>query len=280
MWPTEPDLFESLLPNADGSDTDDAIYFIFIRDEVLCLKQGMPRPITQDEFRWLGVEVTFKHFLGKWETKPCYVIDGTGPVPEGYVTIELRSLMGKVELAFFYLAGRAKQILEWHRDNQFCGCCGARTCDHDIDRAKQCLRCGLLSYPRISPSIIVLVQKGDRMLLARNANWPAGRYSALAGFVEPGESVEQTVHREVHEEVGISVTNVRYLGSQPWPFPNSLMLGFYADYDSGEIVCHDGEIAEASWFDYKNSPIIPSKTGISGWLIDAFVEERARINAG
>ena len=112
------------------------------------------------------------------------------------------------------------------------------------------------------------------MLLARNANWPTGFYSTLAGFVEPGESVEQTLHREVLEEVGIRVKNLRYLGSQSWPFPNSLMLGYHADYEGGDIVCQEGEIADAQWFRYDNLPNVPPGTAISRWLIDAFIEER------
>ena len=110
------------------------------------------------------------------------------------------------------------------------------------------------------------------MLLARNSNWPTGMFSTLAGFVEPGESIEQTVHREVHEEVGVAVTNLRYLGSQSWPFPNS--LGFHADYAGGDIVCQDDEIAEAHWFPYDRPPNTPGGTAISGWLIQAFIEER------
>ena len=129
-------------------------------------------------------------------------------------------------------------------------------------------QCGLVSYPRLSPSIIVLVRKGDEMLLARNANWPKGMYSTLAGFVEPGESIEQTVHREVFEEVGLRVKNVRYLGSQSWPFPNSLMLGFHADYAGGEIVCQAGRSRMRAGFDHSEMPAVPPGTAISRWLID------------
>ena len=113
--------------------------------------------------------------------------------------------------------------------------------DHPNERAKRCPDCNLIAYPRLSPSIIVLVHRDDKLLLARNAAWPEGMYSTLAGFVEPGESIEQTVHREVFEEVGIHVKNLRYLGSQSWPFPNSLMLGFHAEYDRGEFVLQPEE---------------------------------------
>jgi NAD+ diphosphatase len=163
---------------------------------------------------------------------------------------DLRSWLGRVDPALFYLAGRAAQIIDWHQGHRFCGRCGTEMADHDTDRARICPECGLVNYPRLSPSIIVLVTRGEEMLLARNANWPTGMYSTLAGFVEPGESIEQTVHREVAEEVGIRVKDLRYLGSQSWPFPNSLMLGFHAAYEAGEIVCQDGEIADARWFRY------------------------------
>ena len=153
------------------------------------------------------------------------------------------------------------------------GVAGVSTRKHPTDRAKLCPACGLTTYPRLSPSIIVLVRNGEEMLLARNAAWPTSMYSTLAGFVEPGEAIEQTVHREVAEEVGVSVKNLRYLGSQSWPFPNSLMLGFHADYAGGDIVYHDGEIADARWFHYRHLPNVPGGTAISRWLIDAFVDE-------
>ena len=111
------------------------------------------------------------------------------------------------------------------------------------------------------------------MLLARNARWPTGMYSTLAGFVEVGESIEQTVHREVQEEVGIQVDNLRYLGSQSWPFPNSLMLGFHAEYAGGDIVCQQSEIAEARWFRVDDLPNVPPATAISRWLIDDFIDQ-------
>ena len=149
--------------------------------------------------------------------------------------------------------------------------CGEPTDSHPQDRAKLCNKCGLIAYPRLSPSIIVLVTKGEEMLLARNAAWPAGMFSTLAGFVEAGESIEQTVHREVFEEVGLKVRNLRYFGSQSWPFPNSLMLGFHAEYDSGDILCQPDEIAEAKWFNKNNLPQTPPKTAISGWLIEEFI---------
>ena len=273
-WPTQPDAFESLVAAPAQADAGDALYFAFADDEIVCISQGgVPRPITRDEFRWLGMEVSWKHYLGRWDGRSCYALAVAGAVPEGFARVGLRAWLGRVDPAFFYLAGRAKQILAWRRDHAHCGRCAAPMQEHATDRAVQCPQCGLTSYPRLSPSIIVLVRKGEEMLLARNARWPAGMFSTLAGFVEPGESIEQTVHREVMEEVGVSVSNLRYLGSQPWPFPNSLMLGFHADYAGGEIVCATDEIADARWFHYSRPPNVPPSTTISGWLIDAFVTQ-------
>ncbi len=273
MWPNEPDEFESRLAPPEGT-SEDAWYFLFIDGNLVSVpNQGLPQPIDGDTFRWLDVEVQHKHYLGEYRSNSCYAVDASGAVPEGYAATNLHGWLGRVEAPVFYLAGRAQQIIDWHNTHRYCGRCATETEDHGADRAKQCPKCGHIAYPRLSPSIIVLVRRGDEMLLARNANWPAGFYSTLAGFVEPGESVEQTLHREVLEEVGINVRNLRYFGSQSWPFPNSLMLGYHADYDSGEIVCQEDEIADARWFRFDELPNVPPPSAISRWLIDAFVEE-------
>ena len=221
------------------------------------------------------MEITSKHFLGHYLNRPCFAVSAQGQHSEGFSPVGLRGLLGRTAQSLFYLAGRAQQVLEWHETHQFCGRCGAPMQDHPNDRAKQCPSCRLINYPRLSPSIIVLVTRGDEMLLARNAAWPNGMYSTLAGFVEAGESIEQTVHREVFEEVGLTVKNLEYFGSQSWPFPNSLMLGFHAEYADGDIVCQDDEIADAQWFSPDKLPQIPPKTAISGWLIQEFVERRS-----
>jgi NAD+ diphosphatase len=275
MWPVEPDDFEPYVRAEDDHDHADAWYFINIQGRFACLSEhGIPRPISADEFRWLDLEVRSEHYLGRFRGRSCFAVDAEGRLPEGYALAGLRDWLGRAEPAVFYLVGRAQQIIEWHNTHRFCGRCGSAMQDHAADRAKICGDCGLINYPRLAPSIIVLVTRGDEMLLARNANWPNGMFSTLAGFVEPGESIEQTVHREVAEEVGVQVTNLRYLGSQSWPFPNSLMLGFHADYAGGDIVCQDAEIAEAGWFRYDDLPNVPPGTAISRWLIDDFIRAR------
>ena len=144
--------------------------------------------------------------------------------------------------------------------------------DMPDERAKRCPACGLVNYPRLSPAVIVAVIKGDQILLARNKRFRAPFYSVLAGFVEPGETLEQCVQREIHEEVGLSVKNIRYFGSQPWPFPNSLMIGFVADYAGGEIAVDNSELMEAGWFSAESLPVLPSPISIAWQLIDWFAK--------
>ncbi len=280
MWLTEPDSFVSIAKEPKEGTPGDSYCFVFMDGQLLSIvESGVPRPVSVDEFRWVDADVKAKIYLGTWRGTHCFAVEAeSSSTPSApYVVTDLHGWLGRVESSLFYLAGRAKQIVEWNRDHTFCGRCGSETGNHATDCAKQCPKCGLVNYPRLSPSIIVLIRQGDEALLARNARWRHGMYSTIAGFVEPGESIEQTVHREVLEEVGLSVTNLRYMGSQPWPFPNSLMLGFHADYQSGDIVCNDEEIAEAQWFRYDDLPNRPGATAISGWLIDAFVEERTRL---
>jgi NAD+ diphosphatase len=273
MWPIDPEDFESLVTPPASASRDEAWFFLQTPQGLVCLiEAGVPRPVTGNELRWLDVEVQSEHYLGRFRGRCIYAVEASGTLPEGYSAAGLRDWLGRVEAPVFYLAGRAQQVIDWHRSHRFCGRCGAENEDHARDRAKSCPSCKLISYPRLSPSIIVLITRGDEMLLARNAQWPTNMYSTLAGFVEPGESIEQTVHREVLEEVGLRVCNLNYLGSQSWPFPNSLMLGFHAEYAGGDIVCQEEEIADAQWFKAGAMPNIPPKTAISRWLIDAFID--------
>jgi len=275
MWPHDPDEFLPSHIEPDDADHGDAWYFVFQRGELIIKSvQGVPEPTTADDFRWFDMETSSKHFLGHYGDRPCYALSADGQLTEGFQTTALRGLLGRTSASLFYLAGRAQQVIEWHETHQFCGRCGIPMEDHPNDRAKQCPKCHLINYPRLSPSIIVLVTRGDEMLLARNIGWPNGMYSTLAGFVEAGESIEQTVHREVFEEVAIRVDNLEYFGSQSWPFPNSLMLGFHAEYAGGEIVCQADEIADAKWFKPDNLPQTPPRTAISGWLIEEFIRRR------
>ena len=252
----------------------DSFHIVISDDEILTIDGVHPwRPLNQDEWHWLGVESIADHYLGHIHGIPIYAneIDPDADNPAGYEFNTLWSFLNQVEQPVFYLVGRAKQIVEWYRNHHFCGQCGKVTESSNFDRSRKCLSCKQMFYPRLSPSIIVLVNKGEDILLAKNANSRTNFYSTLAGFVEPGESIEETVHREVMEEVGIRVKNLKYFTSQSWPFPNSLMLGFHAEYESGDIVLQPDEIADAQWFHYTDLPHRPTMVAISGWLINDFI---------
>jgi NAD+ diphosphatase len=258
-----------------SADTTDSFHIVISDDEVLSIDDDADwRPLDQDEWRWLGLDPLSEHYLGQVGGKPVFVneVDPEADEPQGYSFNTLWSFLSHVDQPTFYLIGRARQIVDWHRNHQFCSQCGQVTQVDASDRSRQCLPCGQLYYPRLSPSIIVLVTRGEELLLARGARARGNFYSTLAGFIEPGESIEEAVHREVFEEVGLRVKNLHYYGSQPWPFPNSLMLGFHAEYDSGEFVLQESEIAEAKWFHYENLPHKPAMVSISGWLINDYIE--------
>ncbi len=196
------------------------------------------------------------------------------PPPEGHRFVPLRSLHALVPGADWTLAGRAVQIVEWARTHRFCGRCGTPTERATGERAMRCPSCGLLSFPRLSPAVIMVVHRNDELLLAHGRAFPTPIYSALAGFVEPGESLEDAVRREVREEVGVEVRDLHYFGSQPWPFPNSLMLGFYAEWAGGEIVIDPDEIVDAQWFHIDDLPPFPGSMSIASQLINGFIARR------
>ena len=213
-------------------------------------------------------------YLGHRNSTPCYAAEiaaGTAPLT-GWEYSGVRELFGRVPDDELAIAALAVQIIDFDRTTQFCGRCGARTRQLRTERAKFCSDCNLITYPQLSPAIIVLVQKGDQILLARSTGFPPGLHSTIAGFVEPGENLEHAVHREVFEEVGIAVENIRYFGSEPWPFPHSFMIGFVADYAGGGITIDNNEIVSAAWFNRNNLPMIPSPLSISRALIDWWVE--------
>ena len=219
------------------------------------------------------------HFLGHYNGEQVFAValSEADRSPPGARLAGLREYLGQVPEGLFKLLGRALQINDWYAGHSYCGYCGEPTALVPNERATACDGCGKIFYPRLSPCIMALIHRGDQCVLARNAQWRKPYYSILAGFIEPGESAEEAVHREVMEEVGLRVHNLNYFGSQPWPFPGQLMLGFFAEYSGGEI-CVDGvEIAEANWYNHNDLPNIPGPSSLSGQLIKAFVERcRAR----
>ncbi len=190
----------------------------------------------------------------------------------------LRSLLLSLNQNEFALAGRACQLMDWYNTHKFCGTCGCATKTHAAERALVCVHCSKHYFPRINPCVIVLVVKDKQILLARSSRTKSNFHSCLAGFIEIGETAEETVRREVKEEVNIEVTNIRYIKSQSWPFPSQLMLGFLADYYSGDIIPEPTEIAEANWYDIDSLPIVPSaRISVAGELIEHLV---AKVKSG
>lgn len=204
--------------------------------------------------------------------------DGAPPPPEGMSWVGLRRLAAEDTDHRFRIAGAALQRVEWLRHHRFCSRCGAPTAPHDRHAAMACTRCGRMHFPRVSPAVIVLVEQEDRMLLGRSPGWPEGLYSTLAGFVDPGETLEEAVHREIREEVGVEVTDLRYFASQPWPFPHSLMVGFTARWTSGEVKPDPEEIQDARWFGPDDlPPKLPLRASIARALIeDSLARMRGR----
>ncbi len=257
-----------------------ALWFVF-QDSHLLVQTAGPLfsvPAAAD----LGaLSLTPQHvqYLGRLGDTHCLCADAPPDVelPAGWRFLGLRRLFDHLDPDLFRVAVRAVQLAAWERNTQFCGRCGQPTQPKPTERAKLCPVCDLTTYPRISPAIIVAVTRDDTLLLARAHRHPPGFYSVLAGFVEPGETLEETVRREVKEEVGIDVDNIRYFGSQPWPFPDSLMLAFTATYAGGEITLEEAEIADAGWYTTANLPLVPPTISIARSLIDAFVAARVSV---
>jgi NAD+ diphosphatase len=179
----------------------------------------------------LAISAVRTQYLGTLEGKPCYSAEISPDIvaPAGMSFRDLRSTFTILEEDLWLLAGRALQIVNWDQTHQYCGRCGQKTETLAEERAKRCPACGFSSYPRLSPAVIFAVFKDGKILLSHNAAFSGKWYSISAGFLEPGETLEDCIRREIKEEVGIEIKNIQYFGSQPWPFPNSLMLGFTAD---------------------------------------------------
>lgn len=224
-----------------------------------------------------GLRPMRTQYLGTLDGVPCYGGELAEPVePDGTTFRGLRSLLGTLPDPLFSLAGRAYQIMDWDRTHLYCGKCGGPTQPLDGERARTCPGCGMHFFPRVTPAVIVAVVRDRKILLAQARRFPSAFYSVLAGFVEPGETFEECVHREVREEVGIEVTNLRYFGSQPWPFPHQLMVGFTAEHAGGDLAIEEKEIIRAGWFDADEIARleVPRHGTIARRLIEWFLDRK------
>lgn len=242
--------------------TDGDILFIFNENRELFLDENKQLPKSLDDFN-----IDFCLFIGIYNSKKAFVInvktqEEYNPLYEVY----------EFNHDLYHIAGKAVLVRDWYISHRFCGRCGVETQLDEKDMMLKCPSCGQVHYPRIAPAIIVAVENNGKLLMAKHSYHKTHRYALVAGFVEPGESIEEAVHREVLEEIGIKIKNLKYQKSQSWPFPNSLMLGFTAEYDFGDIKVDGDEILKAKWFKKEEIERYDSDISISDWLIQNFID--------
>lgn len=246
-------------------------WFVFQNDQLLLMNSTTL--LQKDTLTFLQSNFIRQYYIGPFNEISCYCaeIDKDISLPSNLVLTPLRKVFERLGMDWYVAATKAYSIINWDKNHQFCGRCGNKTTNRKGTFERLCPECGLAFYPRISPSIIVLVKKDDDILMARGPHFPPGRFGLIAGYVEAGEGVEDAVHREVFEEVGIRIKNLHYFGSQSWPFPDSLMIAFIAEYESGTLNIDYTEIESAGWYHYDNLPSFPSSFSIARKLVDYFL---------
>lgn len=254
----------------------DTLWLIFDKSRLLIrFSNNIPQIPSTKDLNEYNLKVESILYLGTMDGIPCFIgqLDTYKELPNHIYFEEMRSLFGCIDDGYYLLAGRAMHINNWYQTHLFCGKCGLPSENKSDELARICPSCGTIVYPTISPAIIVAVEKDDSILLARAANFKRNMYSVIAGFLEPGETLDDCVRREVKEEVGIEVKNIKYFGSESWPYPNSLMIGFTAEYAGGNLTIDKKEINDANWYKVDNLPQIPSNISISRRLIDQFIKK-------
>lgn len=262
--------------SAPENTPERALWFVFRRTDILVPVAPEPPLLPRATHpSALGLEVAQVQYLGLLGDEHCYAaeVHAEAAPPQGWAFQGLRSLFGQFDDTTLALAGRAVQIVDWDRTHRYCGACATPTVVKTSERSRECPACGITYYPRIAPVVMCLVRRERSILLARSPRFPQSTFSALAGFVEAGETLEQCVAREVMEEVCVRVKNLRYFASQPWPFPHSMMIAFHAEYDGGDIKVDGIEIADAQWFGIDALPNLPGKISIARRLIESALAE-------
>lgn len=250
-------------------------WFIFKNEKMLINKRGNNKIPLKEDLNDFNIISLRNFYLGRLNDKPCFSVEvgQDTKTPQTMLLCDLRNLYQMLDEDQYLLAGKALQIINWDKNHQFCGRCGSTTVTSEYERAKICTECSYKSYPRLSPAVITAIIKEGKILMAKHG-YREKMYGLIAGFVEPGETLEEAVTRETWEEVRIKVKKIKYFGSQPWPYPHSLMVGFTAEYDDGEIEVDGKEIVDANWFSPEDIARIPSKLSIARELIDWFISKR------
>lgn len=283
MKQTEPrvspfSLIHSFTPAVVPATTlsGDVLWFIFQNDQLLIeMKTEETIAVCSTPPLVHGLSPIFSQYIGNYNGTGVFAAElpESVKVPETMRFMTLRALFGKIDKDFFSLAGRAIQIIQWNRDHKYCGRCGTAMSIRRTELAKKCPACGFISFPRLSPAVIMSIIREKEILLARSPHFPKGMYSTLAGFVEPGETLEETVIREIREEVSVEISDITYISSQPWPFPHSLMIGFSTRYAGGNLQIDNNEIEDAQWFSIDNLPVLPTPISIARHLIELFIKD-------
>lgn len=269
FWPSFETAYE-----ITGTD----LCFIYSAGHILVRKSEQIQPPCYKDCETLIQDVEHLWYLGKWKAAACYAyaLDQEAMMQIDINQLEwigFRDSRWNNTIECYQIAVKTQHLLNWDRSTKYCGCCGNLYQRKADERAKKCPNCGNLQFPRISPAIIVGIKKDDQILMAHNSNFREGLYSVIAGFVEQGETLEDAVKREVYEEVGIKVKNIRYYHSRPWNSIDSLMIGFIAEYESGEIKVDGKEIVDAKWCDKAHMPeILPDKISTAWNIINEIMK--------
>ncbi len=272
-------LQQPFLPNGQVCGSDESHYwFIYCQEKLALYKDTIPNSIpVMKNLPFADDDMLYSRSIGIYEQKQCLVVEirDSTLLPEEFTLVPLRKAYQLISPDLWTIAGRAVQFLHWHSEHRFCGKCGNKMVELQSEPAKKCPHCDFLAYPRVTPVVIMSVTWDDKILLGRAARFPKGMYSPLSGFVEAGEILEEAVRREIMEEAGLQVNDIQYVASQPWPFPQSLMLGFTARYQSGEIKVDTTELEDARWFSAEAMPKrLPSRMSIARILIDQFLDRK------